>query len=107
MALLRVAHQAATENDGVEVCVLTWGVITVSCWGKRLQNSTDIINPFKTRHVYKRVRSDSIRIREQKQAPLSLLSEVRILVILGGGTTRGQEVVFWGVGDTASRSSAI
>ena len=102
MALLRVEHQAATKNDGVEVCVLTWGVITVSCWGKRLQNSMDVINPFKTKHVYKRVRSDSIRIKEQKQAPLSLLSEVRILVILGGGTARGQEVVFWGVGDAES-----
>lgn len=59
-------------------------------WGKRLQNSMDIINPFKTKHRCTRVRSDSICIKEQKQAQLSLLSEVRIMVTLGVGLQEGR-----------------
>ena len=47
----------------------------------------DMINPFKTKHVYKNIRGDSIRIMEQKQAPRSWLSEVRIMVILESETT--------------------
>ena len=64
-----------------------WGVITISHWRKWLQNSMDMINPFKTKHVYKKLRGDSIRIMEQKQALRSRLSEVRIMVILESWTT--------------------
>lgn len=67
--------------------MLTRAVITVSHWRKQLQNSMDMINPLKTEHVYKKIRGDSIHIMEQKQAPRSWLSEVRIMVILEGGTT--------------------
>lgn len=67
--------------------MLTWGVITGSHWRKQLQNCMDMINPFKTKHVYKNIRGDSIRIMEQKQAPRSWLSEVRIMVILESETT--------------------